>query len=297
LNARELAQGDLNTATWTRRNFLRVYNSQALRPVERVFMQRHASELSGRVLELGCGGGRLTGHLIDVGDAVYGIDVSSHMIEYCRRNYPRGDFRLADLRNLISFDDESFDAVIAVCNVLDVLDDFERRGVLDQIRRLLVPGGLLIMSSHNRAHMKPTPSPMKLNGTSLPGLVQSALYMPRRVLNHRRLAPLEKNEPDYAIRNDETHGFALLHYYISARMQARQLDEQGFELVECLDLDGHGVDASEDAEGCSELHYVARRADRMQRVRTRITDEHRARPQFAGPQNTVPDAPERLKAS
>jgi SAM-dependent methyltransferase len=297
VTAADLAQGDLNTGTWARRNFLNVYSSRTLRPVERTILQRQSSALARRVLELGCGGGRLTGHLIEIAESVYGIDISPRMIEHCRRNYPGATFGVADLRNLITFDDASFDAIVATCNVLDVLDDFERRGVLDQIHRVLAPGGLLIMSSHNRAFTGATPKPTKLSGGSLPGVLKSAFFMPRRVRNHRRLAPLERNEPGYAIRNDESHGFALLHYYVHAEMQATQLVEHDFDPIECLDLDGRAVGAADRAEHCHELHYVARRVDDTPARRTRFFDEQRGRPRITSSPNLPPGQPRPLTSS
>ncbi len=54
----------------------------------------------------------------------------------------------------------------------------------------------------------------------------------------------------------------MLHYYVSRASQANQLSDLGFELVECLDLDGQAVGAGDDAVGCSELHYGARRSTR-----------------------------------
>jgi hypothetical protein len=35
----------------------------------------------------------------------------------------------------------------------------------------------------------------------------------------------------------------------------------GYELLECLDLEGRCVERGESAAKCPELHYVARRAD------------------------------------
>ena len=46
--------------------------------------------------------------------------------------------------------DASLEAVVGTCNVIDVLDDADRRALLVELRRILVPGGLLVFSSHNR---------------------------------------------------------------------------------------------------------------------------------------------------
>jgi len=77
--------------------------------------------------------------------------------------------------------------------------------------------------------------------------------------NQRRLRPLERHEPAYAILNDSAHEYGLLHYYIDRERQRGQLEACGFELAECLDLDGRTLAAGDDAPGCAELHYLARR--------------------------------------
>jgi SAM-dependent methyltransferase len=259
MDASSARQAEINTRTWSRRNFVRAYSGHELRGVERLVLERYRDELVDRVLELGCGAGRFTGHLIEAGAHVHAIDVSERMVEHCRRNYPEGKFTVGDLRDLSGFDEASFGAVVATNAVLDILDDAERQAALDRLNTLLVPGGLLILSSHNRGCQRAVPSPLRLSTYSLKGMVKSALFTPRRVYNHRRLAPLQREEERYAIVNDQAHGFALLHYYVTRDMQARQLAEHGFELVECLDLDGARVDAGALSPECHELHYVARR--------------------------------------
>ena len=82
--------------------------------------------------------------------------------------------------------------------------------------------------------------------------------LPLRTRNHRRIAPLERREPDYALVNDQAHDYQLLHYYIGRDAQGRQLADAGFELLDCLDGDGHTVQAGDAASGQSELHYAAR---------------------------------------
>ena len=55
--------------------------------------------------------------------------------------------------------------------------------------------------------------------------------------------PSERHEERYAILNDIGHEFRTLHYYVTRDNQERQLREHGFELAECLDLEGEAVRA------------------------------------------------------
>jgi SAM-dependent methyltransferase len=256
------SQATLNAEEWARGEFVELYAGRSLRPVEAVLIDRYRSELAGRVLELGCGAGRLTGHLSEVAREVHGIDLSPAMVAHCRQTYPQATFSVGDLRDLSGFDTGAYDVVAAPFNVLDVLGDAERRQVLSDVRRLLAADGLLIMSSHNRGYALRFPTTarlwMRLWVGSPRRPMTSIRNLPRRFGNRRRLRPLQHVEDGYAVLNDEAHEFSVLHYYISRDAQEGQLTDLGYEFLECLDLDGRSVGRGETASHCSELHYVAR---------------------------------------
>lgn len=252
---------DVNLRVWEHGDHLKEYANRELRPVEVFLLLRYRDALQGRVLELGCGAGRLTAYLVAIAREVEGIDLSPGMIAYCRRTLPQATFHERDFRDLSIYGAGSLDAAVAPCNVLDVLGDAGRRMTLEDIGRVLADDGLLIMSSHNRAFVPKLRSPTRLSREDGPReLVRSVVRMGRRVRNRRELLPQEHDEPTYAIVNDAAHDYSLLHYYISRDCQERQLAEHGFELIECLDLDGQRVAAGETAADHAELHYVARRS-------------------------------------
>jgi SAM-dependent methyltransferase len=252
-------QASVNTSVRARGRFVQDYATADLRPPEITVLLRHRDALAGRVLELGCGAGRLTRYLTLLAEHVHGIDVSEPMLAHCRATLPQATFSRVDLRDLTGFGDGSFDAVVAPFNVLDVLDDAGRREVLGQVRRILPAGGLLVMSSHNRAYAPRLRTPVHVESRSPRRLAANVVRLPRRLRNHRRLAPYVRSERDYAVLNDEAHDYSLLHYYVGRDAQDRQFRDTGFELVECLDLDARPVAQGEDAPASSELHYVARR--------------------------------------
>lgn len=256
-----------NDKLWSRTDLVKAYATRDLRPVEAVLLERYREALSGRVLELGCGAGRLTGYIAEIASAAHGVDLSPAMLGYCRRTYPRATFSQGDLRDLSMFEPGSFDVIVATYSVVDVLSDEERRDVLDQMRQVLAPDGLLLMSTHNCAYAPRLEDPLRLSGRSPLRMATTLARMPRWKRNRRRLLPLERNEPGYAILNDISHDFSALHYYIWRDAQERQLAEHGFELEECLDLDGRLVADDHDAPDCPELHYAARRRDDLARRR------------------------------
>jgi SAM-dependent methyltransferase len=258
--AQAAVQERLNAEFWARGDCVSFYATDELRAAERTLLERHRGALAGRVLEVGCGAGRLTGHLSELARELHAVDLSPAMVAFCRSRYPRAVFSEADLRDLSQFEDGAFDVVVAPFNVLDVLGDAERRRALNEIRRVLVDGGLLVMSSHNRGYRARVSSGIRVLIGSPRRPAASLRSLPRRIGNRRRLRRLEHAETGYAIVNDDAHDFSVLHYYISRDAQGHQLADEGFELLECLDLDGRDVPVGAAAAACPELHYVARAA-------------------------------------
>lgn len=252
------AQTRVNDTVWGRGAFVRAYANRQLRPVEADVLLRHHETFAGRVLELGCGAGRLTGYLAEIAREVHGLDLSPRMVAYCRDRYPSARFAVGDLRDLSRYETGSFDAVVAICNVLDVLGDAERRQALSGIRRVIADGGLLLMSSHNRGHAARLRPPTRVRFGRPRTFVGDVVMMPLRIRNHRRLRRYERDDAAYAILNDSAHDYSLLHYYVSPAVQRCQLEAQRFELLECLDAEGRAVEQDDGPLEPAELHYVAR---------------------------------------
>ena len=264
-------QDRVNLRAWSEDDTVPEYANRVLRPAEVVVLVRYARELSGRVLEGGCGAGRVLGYLAELGGEVHGVDISPAMVEYCRRTYPLASVELGDLGALRDSVSGPYDVVIVPDNTLDIFDHSKRLQVLSDIRSLLSPAGLLIFSSHNLDHadgrLEATRSRLgaSFGRSGLSRLVamsprQAASVVrraPRMIRNRRALRPLQTRGEDHAILNDSERDWGALHYYVGRDAQERQLRELGFELVECLDADGRPVPAGAIGYG-PWLHYVAR---------------------------------------
>jgi SAM-dependent methyltransferase len=96
----------------------------------------------GLVLELGCGSGLLTRHLIDAGHRVIATDASPAMLELARQTAPDAE----DIRQVVLPDDPlpEADAVVSVGHVISYLPD---EAALDRAlvaaAEALRPGGVL----------------------------------------------------------------------------------------------------------------------------------------------------------
>jgi ubiquinone/menaquinone biosynthesis C-methylase UbiE len=91
-------------------------------------------------LDIGCGEGRLSRDLKELGHRVVGIDQSEALIRAAREADPDGDYRVADAAEL-PFDDGEADLAIAFMSLMD-MDDMP--AALREIARVLVPGGRLV---------------------------------------------------------------------------------------------------------------------------------------------------------
>lgn len=253
-----------NREAWLRHAPVRAYASRTLRPVETVVLSRYAEKVRGRTLEIGCGAGRLLGYLAQLSAEAHGIDISAEMVAHCAAHYPTARVRVADLADPHVLGAERFDLIWAGFNVIDVLDDRRRRETLRSWADALAPGGSLVFSSHNLPRMSAFPAPARMRKAfrRIAETPPASIYRHLRAAAGRRrgqraAAGFERREGDYWLLADASDGFGLLHYHIGRDAQARQLEEVGLRLVECLDHDGYPVLAGQHSPS-TELHYVVR---------------------------------------
>ncbi|MEN9504336.1 MAG: hypothetical protein RI958_262 [Actinomycetota bacterium] len=103
---------------------------------------RHA-----RILDAGCGPGRVGAHLHGVGHEVVGVDLDPVLVEAAKLDHPGpiwlvGDLSQLDLPSLGIA--EGFDVVVSAGNVMAFLDPTTRRTVLARLADHLRPGGRLV---------------------------------------------------------------------------------------------------------------------------------------------------------
>ena len=103
---------------------------------------RRSAPATGLVLEVGCGSGLLTRHLVDAGHRVIATDASPAMLEIARETVPDAE----ELR-LVRLPDDPLppaDAVVGIGHPLNYLPDAESlRRALATMASSLRPGGIL----------------------------------------------------------------------------------------------------------------------------------------------------------
>jgi ubiquinone/menaquinone biosynthesis C-methylase UbiE len=104
------------------------------------------SKKSYKVLDYGCGYGRILGYLVNAGFMhLYGIDFSDEMLKLTYKNYPTVNLSKNDSL-FIPYDDNQFDTVI-VCAVLGCNPNAQdQKLIIDEISRVLKPRGVLYLA-------------------------------------------------------------------------------------------------------------------------------------------------------
>jgi SAM-dependent methyltransferase len=108
----------------------------------------------GRVLDIGCGVGRVSLPLAEMGFEVVGVDISPAMIS-AARELAEGEglpvrYEVGDALEL-PFGESSFEQVIfSNQGWMQIPGARDRRRVLREVRRVLADGGLFLFSTHTR---------------------------------------------------------------------------------------------------------------------------------------------------
>jgi SAM-dependent methyltransferase len=111
------------------------------------------------VLDAPCGHGRISNLLAARGLEVVGVDASALFLDVAREAGTSVDYRLGDLRELPV--EGPFDAALSWFTSFGYFDDDGNRQVLREYRRVLRPGGRLLIETHNRDEIvrRFTPAP------------------------------------------------------------------------------------------------------------------------------------------
>lgn len=96
-----------------------------------------------KILDFGCGCGRMTRHL----PGASGCDINPDLVTWCQNNLPRVTSRLNGKRPPLPYTDRTFDLVYSL-SIFSHLPEHLSDVWLQDLWRVLKPGGLLILTTH-----------------------------------------------------------------------------------------------------------------------------------------------------
>jgi SAM-dependent methyltransferase len=98
-----------------------------------------------RALDFGCGTGRSTRFLRNLGLEVIGVDISQAMLDQARALDPSGEYRLVRDSIVAEFAPSGFDVILAAFTFDNIPTDEAKADALSRLRTLLAPDGSLFL--------------------------------------------------------------------------------------------------------------------------------------------------------
>lgn len=124
-------------------------------------LRRHISLDQARILDWGCGPGRIIRHLAELEPGlseIHGTDYNPSSIAWCSNNLPGITFNLNSLEAKLPYSDNYFDAIYGI-SIFTHLSENMHHEWLAELKRILKPGGLLFLTMHGRSfRVKLSPS-------------------------------------------------------------------------------------------------------------------------------------------
>jgi SAM-dependent methyltransferase len=163
----------------------------------------------GLVLEVGCGTGLLTRHLVDAGHRVLATDASPAMLERARRAVPDAE----EIRRLVLPDDPlpSADAIVSVGHVVNYLPDLAAvTRALVAMAGALEPGGVLAIDLCDLAYGEARRDSPDLARVADGWAIISRMSIPRPDRCVREITTFVRAADGCWRRDDERHDNVLL---------------------------------------------------------------------------------------
>ena len=126
----------------------RIFEELQHKPLDRQLLDRFAASVRdvGQVCDIGCGPGHVARYLHERGVQVCGVDLSGEMVDRARRLTPAVEFQQGDMMAL-DIPDGTWGGIVAFYSLIHI-PRTDMLHALDELRRVLRPGGVLLLSFH-----------------------------------------------------------------------------------------------------------------------------------------------------
>jgi len=219
------------------------------------------------LLEIGVGAGLTIPLTTRISSDYTGIDVSARLLERARVRFPQLDLRLLDARDMSALASDHYALAVFCWNGIDCVNYEDRRRVLEEMYRVIRPGGLILFSSHNRDgpgfresiwRLRPrfTPNPLRFGWRT----VRMLWFFPLAAYHYLRHLRDGRDYDGYSVRAAAAHFFRVVIVYTTLPEQRRQLASVGFEIDAVFGSgDGKRIYAETQRSDVWWFHFIARK--------------------------------------
>jgi SAM-dependent methyltransferase len=224
---------DINQQAYSAKDIVERYaHYEELYKAELKIFDKYKKELgSGRILDIGIGGGRTTAYLAPISREYVGVDFAQPFVDHCKTKFAsqkNTTIQYGDARDLKELKSGDFDFILFSFNGIDYVDMDGRKKVLSEFARLLRPGGILCFSFHNTGNID------KLYSFQLPRNPLKYLWEWRRTQKLKEINGDKETyrDKDWFIIKDGGENFTADTFYCNPVFQQKCLEDIGFTSFE-----------------------------------------------------------------
>lgn len=266
------ALDNVNQHAWNSRDAKREFTSSQgwSDPGERAAIEWVAARCHDQpILDVGVGAGRTVPMLKALSSHYTAVDYTEKLLDLCRSRFPNTDLRWMDARDMSSLPSNHYALVQFSWNGIDCVDYEDRMRILQEMRRVTRPGGLILFSSHNRegpGYREPlsrilpvfTFNPVKLAWRSW----RTLRRLPIAGFNYLRHARLTRDFDGYSIATAAAHNFGIVIVYTTLAHERKQIANLGLELEAVFgSTDAQRIPDDAESNDAWWLHFIARKPE------------------------------------
>jgi ubiquinone/menaquinone biosynthesis C-methylase UbiE len=113
---------------------------------------KHINLSGGKILDWGCGPGRLIRHMPDISNnqsSFYGTDYNKESIHWCKNNIQKVNFNHNNLEAILPYEDNTFDAIYGI-SIFTHLSKEMHFNWFNELKRVLKPGGVILITTQGK---------------------------------------------------------------------------------------------------------------------------------------------------